>query len=120
MTRVGVPIGKTLEPTVQKQVVETYYPELVKAPEKARARAQAAFTLIAGVGATALGLGVLSEYSDLLPWTQALGIGALVVWMVAAGAFLRAISVEVRVTDLEPLDDSGKTAETLLDKPSRF
>ncbi|MGW3486289.1 hypothetical protein [Streptomyces sp. NPDC001054] len=73
-------------------VAETYYSQQVQAVSVARGRAQAAqstVTLFAGGLMAALSVTTLAERTW---WTQALAIGAVALWLVAAWLYLWAVA----------------------------
>jgi MFS family permease len=77
---------------VRNAVVGAYYPRALSVPDSARARAQAAYGIASAIAAALVAAGVFGNLSEAARLVQALGVAALVAWLVAAGLFLVAVS----------------------------
>lgn len=84
---------------VRDAVVTAYYPRALGAPDTARSRAQAGYTVASAVAAALIAAGVLSGIDKRPVLVQGLGLTALVLWMITALLFMWAVSAPVRVVE---------------------
>jgi hypothetical protein len=78
---------------VRDAVVRAYYPRALAVPDGARSRAQAAYGIAAAIAAALVTAGVFGDLDKRPGLVQAIGILALVAWLVAAGLYLAAVSL---------------------------
>jgi hypothetical protein len=74
------------------EVAKAYYPRAVAAADAARTRAQAGYTIASAVAAALVAAGVFGDFEQLPTEVQVLGVVALAAWLVAAFAFMLAVS----------------------------
>lgn len=77
---------------VRSALVNAYYPRALAVPDGARSRAQAAYGISSAIAAALVAAGVFGGLDRRPALVQALGVGALVGWLLAAGLYLVAVS----------------------------
>ena len=77
---------------VRSALVNAYYPRALAVPDGARSRAQAAYGISSAIAAALVAAGVFGGLDQRPALVQALGVGALVGWLLAAGLYLVAVS----------------------------
>jgi hypothetical protein len=88
---------------VRKTVVDAYYRSAFAAPEAARNRAQAAYTIASAVAAALIAAGAFADFPERPTWEKVFGALSLAVWVLAAFLFMYAVATPYR----DP--DSGKS-----------
>lgn len=99
-------------PEVSKAIMDAYYPRVVALGDAARARAQSAYAIASAVTGV-LVIAVITTKAELAgSVVQGAGLGALVLWLLAAAAYIHAVATPVK----EPDTTSTTTASDLADK----
>jgi hypothetical protein len=94
---------------VVKTVIRTYFSRGVAAADRARDRAERGYTIAGAVAATLVAAGLAANLSQRPPLVQALGLGAVGVWLVAVLLFIWTVAVDVSAPDTEGLNAAGWT-----------
>jgi hypothetical protein len=77
---------------VRNAIVGAYYPRALAVPDAARSRAQAAYAIASAIAAALVAAGVFGNLDKRPANVQALALTALVLWLIAAGLYLVAVS----------------------------
>lgn len=85
-----------------RSIMDAYYPDVVRLAGAARDRARNSFSIVATVASVALAVFTGTALPSRGPVSIALGIGAALLWLLAAGLFLHAAA-----GSLGPLPPSG-------------
>lgn len=92
---VGGSNGSAIDDKVVDATLNTYYPTVVASADRARARAQAAYTISSATAAALVTAGALAGLRSLAAPVQIVGGIALLGWLMSA-AFFMAVSKEVK------------------------
>lgn len=92
---------------VRNAVVGAYYPRALAVPDGARSRAQAGYGIASAIAAALVAAGVFGNLDERPTLVQAVGVAALVAWLVAAGLYVVAVS--------RPFQPAGATQTTVED-----
>jgi hypothetical protein len=84
---------------VRDAVVAAYYPRALAAPDSARSRAQAGYTIASAIAAALVAAGVLGGIDRQPGIVRYFGLGTLILWMMAAWLYMSAVSVPVTVIE---------------------
>jgi hypothetical protein len=76
----------------RKTVVETYYRRGVEAPDRERARAEKGYTISSAVAGALVAAGVFGDLSSQTNLVKGLGLSALILWIVTALLYVRAVA----------------------------
>jgi hypothetical protein len=83
-------------PEVSKAIMDAYYPRVVALGDAARARAQSAYAIASAVTGV-LVIAVITTKAELAgSVVRVAGLFALVLWLLAAGAYIRAVATPVK------------------------
>src|SRR5437016_6987795 len=94
---------------VYKDVSTNWYTGLSGAGENARARSQTAWTIASAIAGALLAAGLAKNFAQSVHWVLALGIAAVVAWLVTAAVFMWAVTT--------PLPDPpGEVKEDTVEK----
>lgn len=97
--------GTPVAPEVSKAILDAYYPRVVALGDAARARAQSAYAIASAV-AGVLVVAVITTMAELAgPVVRWAGLIALVLWLLAAAEYIRAVATAVP----EPTTTSAAT-----------
>jgi hypothetical protein len=100
--------------SVSKTVVDNYYPRVISAPEAARNRAQAAYTIASAVAAALIAAGLLTSLYRRPTLVKVMGSLALVGWFLAAGAYVWAVAAPARLRLKESAQDARSFVHLVL------
>ena len=81
-----------VDDSVASAVVGAYYPKLVSSVDAARSRAQSAYAIANALAGGLVGASLFTVFANAPTYVDALGFGAIAVWIVAAGLYVRAIA----------------------------
>jgi hypothetical protein len=81
---------------VVKAVIDAYYPRGVAAADRARDRAERGYTIASAIAAALVAAGAFAKLGDKPPGVQALGLGALGMWLLTALLYIWVVAVPTR------------------------
>ena len=105
-----------IAPAVKTAVVEAFYPAVLKEAEDARSRAQNGYAIAGAVAAAIVAAGVFGDIGKEQDLVQGLGVGALVLWLVAAVLFMWAVAARVDAPTSHDAVDADAFVTAVLDR----
>jgi hypothetical protein len=103
---------------VSKEVIASYYPQLVSAADSARSRAQGAYAIANALAGGLVGASLLTLFANAATWSKIVGFAAVGVWIMASGLYIRAVASQLPPEKRELLKSKDAFVDHVLNAAS--